>query len=80
VPVPVSKTTLCLRFDFERIGLRDRSLGGRVGPNGKNQSEAIFGEYSKRGGLESEITMPISDAKEYIEAARSVGLVVLMFS
>jgi hypothetical protein len=30
--------------------------------------------------VESEITMPISDAKEYIEAARSVGLVVLMFS
>lgn len=49
----------------------------------KNQSEVVFSAITPKGEEwmeESEITIPISDAKEYIEAARSVGLVVLMFS
>jgi hypothetical protein len=49
----------------------------------KNQSKAVFSANTPKGEewmAESEITMPISDAKEYIESARSVGLIVLMFS
>ena len=49
----------------------------------KDQSEAVFSANTPKGEewmAEPETTMPISDAKEYIEAARSAGMVVLMFS
>jgi hypothetical protein len=47
-----------------------------------DQSEAVFSANTPKGEdwmEESQITMPISEAKECIEAARSAGLVVAMF-
>jgi hypothetical protein len=48
-----------------------------------DQSEAVFSANTPRGEgwmKDSEITMPISEAKECIEAARYAGLVVAMFA